>query len=150
MGARSVGLLALAGLAAGLYGTAFQKPATSATPTFYKDVLPILQDHCQSCHRAGEVAPMPLETYEQALVVAPAIKHAVQMKMMPPWFADPRYGHFANDSSLAESQIAAIVAWVDAGAPSGNTQDAPPPRQWTAGWNIPQPDVVVKMPAPVR
>jgi uncharacterized membrane protein len=61
-----------------------------AAPTFYRDVLPILQDHCQSCHRRGEVAPMPLETYEQTRPRAEAMAHAVQMKMMPPWFADPQ------------------------------------------------------------
>src|SRR5579884_2320222 len=71
-------------------------------PTFYKDVLPILQDHCQSCHRPGEVAPMPLVSYEQTKPWANAMAHEVQARMMPPWFADPRYGHFANDPSLTE------------------------------------------------
>src|SRR5579863_6480772 len=71
------------------------KPPT--TPTFYKDVLPILQEKCQSCHRPGEAAPMPLVTYEQTRPWARKMATAVEMKMMPPWFADPRYGHFAND-----------------------------------------------------
>jgi hypothetical protein len=84
--------------------------ASQTAPTFYKDLLPILQDHCQSCHRGGEVAPMPLETYAQVKACAPAIAHAVEIKMMPPWFADPRYGHFANDPSLSEQQITEIVA----------------------------------------
>ena len=74
---------------------------------------------------------------------------AVEMKMMPPWFADPRYGHFANDPSLTAEQIATIGAWADAGAPSGDARDAPAPLKWNEGWNIPQPDVVVKMPKPV-
>ena len=73
----------------------------------------------------------------------------VEMKMMPPWFADPRYGHFSNDPSLTAGQIATIVNWTNAGAPAGNVDDAPPPSKWTEGWNIPQPDVVVKMPKPV-
>jgi hypothetical protein len=93
---------------------------------------------------------MPLETYEQARAWAPAIAHAVGMKMMPPWFADPRYGHFANDRSLSAQQIDAIVAWAAAGTPAGDSHDAPPPRKWTTGWNIPQPDLVVKMPKPVH
>ena len=75
--------------------------------------------------------------------------HAVATKMMPPWFADPRYGHFSNDVSLSPQQIATMVAWAEAGAPAGNAQDAPPPRQWTKGWNISQPDLVVKMAKPV-
>ena len=92
---------------------------------------------------------MPLETYEQSQPKAHAIAHAVEMKMMPPWFADRRYGHFANDSSLTAQQISTIVAWADAGAPAGNPDEAPPPRKWPDGWNIPQPDLVVKMPKPV-
>jgi len=95
---RAGGAIALSALALFLCGAARKE----RSPTFYKDVLPILQDHCQSCHREGEVAPMPLETYEQARAWAPAIAHQVEMKMMPPWFADPRYGHFANDASLSE------------------------------------------------
>src|SRR5580693_6610070 len=118
----------------------------SAPPTFYKDVLPILQDHCQSCHRPGEVAPMPLVTYEETRPWAQGISHAVEMKMMPPWFADPKYGHFANDPSLTEQQIATLLAWAVAGAPAGERQEAPPPRKWAEGWNIAQPDLVVKMP----
>jgi hypothetical protein len=122
------------------------KPA----PTFYKNVLPILQDHCQSCHRAGEVAPMPLVTYGQTRPWADAIAQSVEVKMMPPWFADPRYGHFANDSSLTEQEIATLSTWAKTGAAEGNLHDAPLPRQWAAGWNIPQPDLVIKMPMPVQ
>ena len=121
-----------------------------SAPTFYKDVLPILQDKCQSCHRSGEPAPMPLVTYEQTRPWAGKIAAAVDMKMMPPWFADPRYGKFSNDPSLSAAEIATIAAWADAGAPAGDARDAPAPRQWNEGWNIPQPDVVLKMPRAVR
>jgi Copper type II ascorbate-dependent monooxygenase, C-terminal domain len=93
---------------------------------------------------------MPLVTYEQTRPWAGAITHAVEMKMMPPWFADPRYGHFANDISLTEPQIATISAWASAGAPAGDPHVAPAPRKWPAGWNIPQPDLVVKMPHAVQ
>ena len=95
----------------------------ASTPTFYKDVLPILQDHCQSCHRVGEVAPMPLVSYEQTRPWAGAMAHAVEMKMMPPWFADSRYGHFSNDASLSDQQIATILAWSAAGAPAGDVRE---------------------------
>jgi mono/diheme cytochrome c family protein len=121
----------------------------NSSVTFYKDVLPILQDHCQTCHRSGESAPMPFMTYDQTRPWAEKISHAVQMKMMPPWFADPRFGKFANDPSLTAEQIAAITEWANAGAPAGDRNDAPAPRLWTGGWNIPQPDFVVKMPRPV-
>jgi hypothetical protein len=93
---------------------------------------------------------MPLVTYEQTRAWAPAVASAVQSKMMPPWFADPRFGHFSNDPSLSEQQIAAIVAWVKVGTPAGNPHDAPPPPQWADDWNIEKPDVVLKMRMPVN
>lgn len=115
-------------------------------PTFYKDVLPILEQHCQSCHRAGEMAPMPLETYAQVRPFAAAIAKVTQNRTMPPWFADPCCGHFSNDPSLSADQIATLVAWADAHAPAGDTEDAPPPPHWTEGWNIDKPDFVLQMP----
>jgi hypothetical protein len=121
----------------------------SAKPTFYRDVAPILQDHCQSCHRAGEIAPTSLVTYEEARAQAGAMAAAVRGRAMPPWFADRSIGHFANDPSLSEQQIATLVAWAGAGAPAGNAKDAPPARAWASGWNISQPDLVVTMPKAV-
>ena len=93
---------------------------------------------------------MPLVTYEQTRSWASAITHEVQMKMMPPWFADPRYGRFANDPSLTEQQISTISAWAAADAPAGNLVDAPPAKEWAKGWNIAQPDLVVRMPKSVQ
>jgi hypothetical protein len=92
---------------------------------------------------------MAFTDYQQTRPWAQKIAGAVEMKMMPPWFADPRFGHFANDPSLSEEQIAAISAWAGNGALAGDPHDAPPPRKWSEGWNIPQPDVVVSMPRPV-
>lgn len=119
-------------------------------PTFYKDILPILQKKCQSCHRPGESAPMPLVTYNQAAAHADKIAAAVESRMMPPWFADPRFGRFANDPSLSAEQIAAIVFWARARAPAGNIAEAPAPQAWSGAWNIPQPDSIIKMPAAVQ
>jgi len=126
--------------------------AQAATPatTFYRDVLPILQEHCQDCHRPGSTAQPPLVTYEQARDNAGDIRTAVEQKSMPPWFADPRFGHFSNDPSLSPAQIAAIAAWAAAGAPAGDPKEAAPPRQWSGGWNIPEPDRVISMPVPVN
>src|ERR1700720_2074942 len=98
-------LLLLAGLAG---QSSDRKTRASSAPTFYKDIVPILQDKCQSCHRSGEAAPMPLVTYEQTRPWATKLAAAVAMKMMPPWFADPRWGRFANDPSLSAEQIATI------------------------------------------
>jgi hypothetical protein len=120
-----------------------------AAPSFYRDVLPILQQHCQRCHRSGEIGPMPLVTYENARAYAAEIANFVSKRKMPPWFADPRYGHFSNDPSLTLEEIQTLAAWADAEAPAGDPKDAPLPRQWVEGWNIPQPDAIVKMPKPV-
>jgi mono/diheme cytochrome c family protein len=129
--------------------SARQPQTAEAPPTFYRDVLPILQQHCQSCHRPGEVAPFSLVTYEQARAKAPKIADVTREKQMPPWFADPRFGHFSNDPSLDPSEIVTLAAWNEAGAPAGDSRDAPPPRQWAQGWNIPQPDIAMQMPKPV-
>src|ERR1700675_515681 len=74
--------------------------AASASPTYYRDVLPVLQQHCQSCHRTGEIGPMPLMSYEQTRPFARAIAGSVSTREMPPWFADPVVGKFSNDPSL--------------------------------------------------
>ena len=121
----------------------------STPPTFYRDVLPILQQQCQSCHRPGEIAPMPFLTYAQTRPFAQAIQRAVTARKMPPWFADACCGHFANDPSLSPQEIATISAWAAAGALAGNASETPPPAHWVEGWNIPQPDLVLRMPAPV-
>jgi hypothetical protein len=118
-------------------------------PTFYQDALPILQQHCQACHRPGQIGTFPLVTYEQARPYAQAIRDAVAAKKMPPWFADPQYGHFSNDPSLTPGEIETLVSWVSAGARAGDLRDAPAPRRWVEGWNISQPDLVVQMPKPV-
>src|SRR5262249_13272925 len=112
-------------------------------------VLPILQDHCQLCHRPGEIAPFSLLTYRDALPRARAIAASSAAKKMPPWFADARYGKLANDPSLTAAQIQTLADWANAGAPAGDPREAPPARPWTEGWNIPLPDAVLKMPQPV-
>jgi hypothetical protein len=80
------------------------QPAAAGPPTFYRDVLPILQQHCQSCHRLGEIAPMPFVRYEQTRPFADAIAISARDKKMPPWFADPSIGHFSNDPSLTPQE----------------------------------------------
>ena len=130
--------------------TATLPAATSDRPsvTFAKDVAPILQRHCQECHRPGEAAPFSLLTYEQARPWAKAIKQAVLTKMMPPWFADPHYGTFSNHRSMPQKEIDTIVAWANAGAPQGDPKDLPPPRDFLEGWSIPEPDQVIELPKP--
>src|SRR5437016_6156436 len=114
--------------------------------TFNKDVLPILQKNCQTCHRPGEAAPMSFLTYKDTRPWAKAIKQAVLTKKMPPWFADPHFGKFTNDRTLSQSTIDTLVAWADAGAPEGDEKDAPAPLEFVDGWNIGKPDRVFEIP----
>jgi len=123
--------------------------AADAPVTFNKDVLPVLQRDCQVCHRPGEIGPMSLMTYESARPWAKAIKAAVASKKMPPWFADPRFGHFINEKQLTEAEIRTISTWADNGAPEGNAADKPAPVQFRDGWNI-RPDLVFQFPKPLK
>src|SRR6266704_6688840 len=91
----------LAAAVCALLNARAQEP-NNPPPTFSKDVAPILQKHCQTCHRPGEAAPFPLLSYEQARPWAASMKVVVKQKRMPPWFADPNYGHFANARSLTD------------------------------------------------
>lgn len=113
--------------------------------TFHKDVEPIFQKHCQECHRPGEIAPFSLLSYTDARPWAKAIRADILTKKMPPWFADPKVGHFVNDRSLSADEIAKIAAWVDGGSKEGNAKDAPKALAFTDGWNIQKPDVVLSM-----
>src|SRR5580704_2895244 len=87
----------------------------SPLPTFYRDVQPILEKHCQNCHRPGEMA-FPLITYVQAAPRARAIAESAAARKMPPWLADPNYGHFANDPSLTQDEIKLLSTWAAGGA----------------------------------
>jgi hypothetical protein len=144
------GLLALGGISLCCFAmgsAADSAPAPQILkPTFYKDVLPILQNNCQTCHRAGEVAPMSLITYEETRPWVMAIKLAVTTKKMPPWYADPQYGHFSNERKLSPQEIKTIIAWADTGAPAGDPKDKPAPVKFVDGWNIGVPDRVLEMP----
>src|SRR5271154_1457857 len=117
--------------------------ARAETPTYYKDVVPVLQAHCQECHRPGEIAPMSLMSYKDSRPWAKAIRQAVLLKKMPPWSADPHYGKFSNDRSLKQSEIDTLTAWADAGAPEGNPDDAPASVHFADGWRIGKPDMVL-------
>ncbi len=120
----------------------------AATPvTFDKDVLPILQKNCQSCHRPGEIAPMPFLSYQDVRPYAKAIKAAVLTRKMPPWFADQSYGHWSNAPTLTSAEVQTLVEWADDGAAEGDPRDKPAPVAWPEGWTI-RPDLIVRMPKP--
>ena len=127
---------------------------SGAVPTYAKDVAPILQEKCQTCHRPGQMGPMSLLTYDEARPWARSIKAKVAARMMPPWHLDPTVGiqKFKNDISLSSAQIETIVRWVDGGAPLGDPKDVPAPVKWPSDdvwrlqeeYNYGAPDLVVK------
>ena len=136
-------------------GVGLAAELTSAPPqpvTFSKDVAPIFQDKCESCHRPGSMAPMALITFEQARPWAKAIKQRVVARQMPPWHMDKTLGiqKFANDFSLTDAEISTIARWVDGGVRQGNPKDLPAPKVWKdeTGWQLAkqfgEPDMVLK------
>ena len=115
----------------------------SDVPTYAKDVAPIVQQHCQTCHRPGEPGPFPLLTYQDARRRAGKIRVAVADRIMPPWFADPHYGTFSNAMGLSETERDTILRWADGGAPEGDPKDAPKPIAYTDGWMLGKPDLIL-------
>ena len=123
--------------------------------TYYEDVLPILQENCQSCHRpsgkniTGVVAPMSLMTFEETRPWARAIARKVEAHEMPPWYASAPVGVFDNERRLTDQEVDTIVAWVNAGAPGGDRALSPAPRVFpeeaSGGWTLGKPDFVVSM-----
>jgi len=152
----AIGAAAVAALLASPVLTAGQRPADRGTRevTFSKDIAPILQRSCQSCHRPGSVAPMSLLTYEEARPWAKAMKLRTSLRSkpnaMPPWFIEKNIGiqQYKGDISLTDDEIDAVARWADNGAPRGNPADAPPPLKFhDAGeWEIGTPDLVVSSP----
>jgi hypothetical protein len=172
---RSVSTLAVLAFAGVVASCATRAPVTSAgsaapgaarsatmasaeTPTFYADVLPVLQESCQVCHTAqglnlgGMVAPMSFMTYEETRRYAPRIAAAVESGYMPPWHAAEEHrGDFSNERLLAPEGARTLIAWARGGAPAGDPSDAPPAKRFTSsetGWAIGKPDLVIQLPEP--
>ena len=125
--------------------------ASAADVTFTKDIVPILQRSCQVCHRAGEMAPMSLVTYEEVRPWARSIKNRVVAREMPPWHIDRHIGiqQFKDNPSLSDEEITMVAQWVDNGSPRGDPADMPPLREFAdaAAWQIGEPDLVIRYPA---
>ncbi len=147
----AVGVVGLLALPASL-----SAQTSTAAPTFTKDVAPIFQKKCESCHRPDSIAPMSLVTYQEARPWARSIRDRVASRNMPPWHIDPTVGiqHYKGDRSLSQKEIDTIVAWVAAGAPQGNPADMPPKITWADGngWNFAkelgttEPDLIIRSP----
>jgi hypothetical protein len=127
-------------------------PLLSASEVTYRDIEPIVRQHCAGCHQKGEIGPMPLTTYREVRPWAKAMKEAVIKRSMPPWHADSETSrHFRNDRSLTDADREKVVAWVDAGAREGDGGEAKPVvaktlRTRDEGWRLGKPDLIVRVP----
>jgi hypothetical protein len=139
----------------GALGSAPSASAAQANraPTFTKDIAPIFQEKCQACHRPGYIAPMSLVTFEEVRPWVRSIRSRVAERQMPPWHIDRTVGiqKFKNDRSLTDAELTTLVRWIDAGAPKGDPNDMPPPKQFARDdvWNLADlfggpPDLVIK------
>lgn len=117
-------------------------PKADSQVTYSNQIARIFQDHCEQCHRPGEIGPFSLTNYEEVVGWAEMIREVVSEQRMPPWHADPQHGKFANDWRLSNTQKQQIYDWVDAGAPEGDRSQLPPPRKFTEGWQMGEPDDV--------
>jgi len=118
---------------------------TDSGVTYGNQISRLIQNRCVHCHRDGEIAPFSLESYEDVVGWAEMILEVTQQRRMPPWHANPQFGHFSNDASLSDEELESIKQWVAAGAPPGNLEESPAPRQFSLGWQMGEPDLVVPM-----
>ena len=141
----TVGALIFVGALMSVRAGAQSTSTPAESPTYTKDVAPLLYKHCTSCHRPGEIAPMSLMTYADTRPWARSIGARVAAGIMPPWHAEPGVGEFDNDRRLSAVEKDTIARWVAAGASEGDPKDLPPSPHYAEGWRITQPDVVLAM-----
>jgi len=125
----------------------FREEAANEAPiTYAKHIAPIMQEYCQPCHRPGEVAPFSLLTYRDAYTWRKEIAKVVEARQMPPWKPVAGHGEFQGERRLTDEQIGMILKWVETGAPLGNPNDMPPPKQFNNDWVLGKPDIIAEMP----
>jgi hypothetical protein len=122
-----------------------KQPEASSDVTYSSHIVKILNDRCVLCHRQGQIGPFTLTSYDDASGWAEMMLEVVEQRRMPPWHADPAFGHFKNDARLSDEEIALLRKWVQAGAPEGDKNAVPPTPDFAEGWMIPEPDQVIKM-----
>ncbi len=126
-------------------------PAPSSPPTFAKDIVPVLQQHCVACHRPGGEAPFPLVTLADTQKHAAMIAEVVEQGRMPPWYGSATHDRFVNHRGLSAAERATVLAWVTAGSPAGDgAAEAKLPAVDADGWRIGKPDKILELKAPVR
>ena len=124
-------------------------PGAITTPTYHRDIAPILAANCLECHRTGGIGPFSMEHYHLARAFAPLMKQVTASRRMPPWKPGPKPGVYRSERILSPRQIALIAAWTDAGAPEGDPAHAAPAAQLgDVKWRMGKPDLVLKVPEP--
>ncbi|HUK30863.1 MAG TPA: tetratricopeptide repeat protein [Candidatus Acidoferrum sp.] len=121
-----------------------QAPQTASSPTFSRDIAPILYGTCAGCHHTGGHGPFPLMSYEDAKNHSSQIAAATQLHKMPPWLPEHGYGDFAGELRLTDAQIKLIADWVNAGAPEGVPSEAPPQPHFSGDWQLGPPDMILE------
>jgi len=117
--------------------------------TYHSRISRIVDQNCVTCHRQGGIAPFALDSYAQVYAYRPLIESMVSQGLMPPWYASPEHGEWANDRSLSERDKRDLLAWIDAGAPEGNPELPVLPRHLSEGWQLgTEPDTIITIPAP--
>ena len=132
--------------APGVDGCEIAYPDTPVA-SYSQTIAPLLADNCVTCHREGGIGPWAMTDYNMIRGFSPMIREVIRTRRMPPWHADPAYGHFANDRSLEAEEIRALVDWIEAGSPRGDGPDplAELDREWPT-WGLGEPDLVIDIP----
>src|SRR5262249_14457807 len=123
-------------------------PRAKGSLTFNKDIAPLVLKNCAPCHRAGQAAPFDLLTYEDVKKHAKDVARVTASRYMPPWLLEPGLGEFLGERRLTADQIGVMQQWLEEGAIEGAASSRPPAPQWTEGWLIGKPDLVITMPKP--
>ena len=122
-------------------------PYSTAALTYTDDIADIVAANCLECHRRGQVGQISLTSYRQLKRFSSTVREVVLEERMPPWHADPEYGHFVNDRSLTEDDRYRLLAWIDQGSPQGTGAAEPSPEEGDSGsWTIGEPDLIVSIP----
>lgn len=128
----------------GCYIGRAKEPKSASRVTYHGQIAKIFQERCVECHRAGEIGPFVLDTYDEAAGWADTIAEVVRDERMPPWHASPKHGKFKNDRRLPDAEKKLIYEWVAAGAPKGEPTGTLPPKEFVEGWSLPrEPDLVL-------
>lgn len=122
------------------------RKAPTGDVTYAKQIARVLQRHCVECHREGGIAPFALDSYDAVAGWAETIRDVVTDERMPPWHANPKYGHFSNDNRMPQAERQLLCQWIDHGAPQGSAADLPEPATFVDGWSLGRPDMVISMP----